>query len=138
VSEFEVQVWRRGHEPLRCYTTSSTHDILTEVTTGSRPLYLEVDKLLRQEGEKPDVCLGVIFLWLNADGMAWLTLAEHRDHHVSDPLRVGLTGEVGGFFDDTAGPLAFPTSNVITAEQAARALGYWLDCGGQLSGLTWS
>lgn len=138
VSEFEVQVWRDGHEPLRCYSTRSTDDIVAQLTTAGGPLFLQVAAVLRQGGEAQDLSLGVMLLWLNADGMAWVRLGEHRDHDLSDPARVGLTGDVDGFLDDTERPFAVPAANVITVGQAASVLDYWLDCGGRLPGLTWS
>jgi hypothetical protein len=128
VSEFEVQVWRGGREPPCCYVTRSAADIAAELATPTRPFFMEVDAV--EQRKTGDICWGEIHVWLNADGMAWVQLNEHRGHQPSDPSRRGLTGEVGGFFDETEGPFAVPAANVITEGQAARVLAHWLDCGG--------
>ena len=90
----------------------------------------------------PDVGLGVAELWLNTEGMAWVRMVDNLVgnywQEACDPSRAALTGEVSGFFGDTNGPFAVPAANVITARQAVDVLAHWLDCGGRLSGLSWS
>lgn len=139
VSKFEVLSWRAGRGSPRWVVTLSVPDLLNQVTTDGGPFFLAVMATCQQH---PDVGLGLVELWLNTDGMAWVSTVDpsigNYSLRASDPSRAGLTGEVGGFFDDKAGPFAVPAAEVITLRQAADVLSHWLDCGGRFPGLTWT
>ena len=138
VSEFEVEI-RVGVEAPRCrYVTRSAIDIVAELKAIVGPLSLDVDAILRRGDGQQDISLGELILWFNGSGMAWVRLLEHREYNPSDPARAGLTGEVGGFLDESNSPFVVPAADAITVEQALLVLGYWLDCGGRFPELAWS
>jgi hypothetical protein len=136
VSDFEVTVRAGVSAPVRRYTTRSIAEIAAEVGTVARPLFVDIDAVLRRGGQQ-DVSLGEMLLWLNAHGLAWVRLLEHCEHSPRDPMHTGLPGEVGGFLDETECPFAVCAAETITAEQAALVLDYWLDCGDRLPKLVW-
>ena len=139
VGEFEVKWWRAGQGSPRRYVTLSVPDVLNQITTDGGPFFLGIMAICQQS---PDVGLGVVQTWLNVDGMAWVRRTDYEGgndyQRAGDLSRADLSGEVDGFFDDTAGPFAVPASEVITVRQALDAIAHWLDCGGRFPGLTWT
>jgi hypothetical protein len=141
VPYFNVRVWQPDEHPqLRRYDTRTTSDIMAEVTSDRGSLALDVD-LVQEMGEgitKHTVSWGNMLVFLSADGHAWVRLLEHCDHIPKDPDRAGQVGEVTGFVSEPGERFAVPASDVISREQAARILAYWLDCEGKNPEFTWS
>jgi hypothetical protein len=133
---FEVTVWPDGIAPARRYVTRSSAEV-AKTATGLGPLMLETHDVDRPTGANPGTSFGVLWLYLNGGGMAWIRLDLHREHIARDPARAGLVGEVGGFPDGTGGWFAVPASGAITAHQARQALVCWLEGGSCWPELEW-
>lgn len=136
-SKFAVSLWVNGADPDRHFTTSSPSEVWGAFQTQTQyPALLEVATTLHLEDETR-IAQADLLVWINGKGQASVRLLDPIDYRPIDDSRALLAGEMPDFPEPIGPPFSVPAAEVITVEQAAEVLRYWLSCGGQWPGLTW-
>lgn len=122
--------------PARNYRTRDREDILADLAGWPAPFSMLVTVTNGQ------VCRGEFAVSVNADERVRAMLTESCHWIPRDPARGAVPGEVGGFFDagidEERIEFVVPAAEVLTREQASRALGHWLDTGQKAGEFDWA